>query len=340
MVDVAMKLLTRIHRRWVDQPACWIALLSLAISTLGAMDEPLTANEPKHNGKTVSQWVAALQPGDSVSAQPQQAEAEEALHTIGPDAIPFILRYHDTNKKQRLTLIRHACAVLTPEGDFKLMEALSDSDPRMRETALEVLPKSVLPAAVSDLTKLSADPVRTVRIASLHALLRLAPEREETITALLDFLRDDTAGPSSENNDFTREDAALELGHLGSKATAAVGELTRLLSDDEEGLREAAATALWKIARKTDGVPVLIERLETARDYQTALRALRVLGEIGAAAKSAVPAIRNKIEDPGVSFVPPNVDFTRLALAALQKIDPASAAELRKKAAESAREAE
>src|SRR4051812_48325445 len=109
-------------------------------------------------------------------------------------------------------------------------------------------------------------------------------------------------------SDFSREDAALTLGALGSKAKAAVPELTTLLTDPSDETREAAAIALWRIERSTEVVPVLVDRLESARDYQTCLRVMKVLAEMGPQAKAAVPSLRRKIEDSGISFVPPTVD--------------------------------
>jgi len=104
----------------------------------------------------------------------------------------------------------------------------------------------------------------------------------------------------------------LTLATLGSKAKAAVPELMKLLEDPNDDAREAAATALWKIERYAGVVPVLAERMETATDYQTLIRVMNLLGEIGPAAKLAVPVIQKKIEDPGVSFVPATVDLAKL----------------------------
>jgi hypothetical protein len=58
---------------------------------------------------------------------------------------------------------------------------------------------------------------------------------------------------------------------------------------------------------------------------------MKLLGEIGPAAKSAVPVLRKRIEEPGVSFVPPTVDLSQIALDALARIDPQAAGPTRKK---------
>jgi HEAT repeat protein len=288
-------------------------------------------SEPVFKDRSVTAWVADLEPSSSAANHARQADAEEAIHALGPDAIPFILRFRRRDPSQRLEMVRHACAILEPDGDAKLVEALSDSDAGVRETALQVLPKTAMPGALDDVTKLLADPVRPVKAAAILALLRLAPEREETISALVEALQDLSPAPRGRETQFSREDAALALGKLGPKAKIAVPALTALLTDSDDGMREAAATALWKIEQNPSVVPVLAESLENAREYQAALRLMLTLGQIGPAAKAAVPVIRKKIEDPGVPFVPTHVDFAQAALDALAKIDPAAAQDARKK---------
>jgi HEAT repeat protein len=316
------------HRRWIILATA--VLLATVTGSVTAAEAP-SLSDPAYQGKPLSYWIAALETPQSTAGQPKQVAAEEAIHSMGPDAIPSILRYRRGPRLQRLELIGRACGLFGPEGEAKLVEALSDPDPAMRETALAVLPKSAFQAAVPDIVKLLADPVRPVRAAAILCLMRLAPDHEETIAALIDALHDDApAGPARELQ-FSREDAAIALGKLGAKAKAAVAELTNLLTDSNDSLREAAATALWKIERNPGVVPILAECLEGARDYQTCVRLMKTLADIGPAAKPAVGVIRRKVEEPGVSFAPATVDLGEAAVDALAKIDPPSAAEARKK---------
>jgi hypothetical protein len=308
-----------------------IALLPLIDAQVALAAETLPGSEPSQQGRPLAYWLAALDSSRLSSAQPKHAEAEEAIHSLGPEAIPLILRYRVGNRHQRIALIRHACAILEPEGDLKLVEALSDTDATVRETALEVLPKTTMPAALDDIVRLLADPVRSVRAAAVLAMVRLAPEREETIAALVEALHNTPSIPAADTLELSREDAALTLGTLGPKAKAAIPELTMLLTDSDDDAREAAAVALWKIEHNAAVAPVLVERLENARDYQTCVRVLKALGDMGPLAKSAVAVITRKIDDPGVSFVPQTVDLPQLAVDALAEIDPIAASEAKKK---------
>ncbi len=314
----------------LTRPA-WILAAALFLTLAGytSAAELPAMGEPTYNGRPVAFWVAALQPTESASGKSKQVEAEEAIHVMGPDAIPFILQYRQGDRTQRLSLIRHACGIIGPEGEARIVEALNDSNPTVRETALEVLPKSALPAAMRDILDLRTDPSRSVRTAALMALVRLAPDHEETIAALTEALHDTSPAPADNELLFTGEDAALALGRLGPKAKSAVPELTRLLSDSNDALREAAAMALWKIAKEPSAVPILAECLENARDYQTCIRIMKALADIGPAAKPAVSIIRKKIDEPGVSFVPATVDLGQVAVDALAKIDPSAAAQAR-----------
>jgi HEAT repeat protein len=284
-----------------------------------------------YKGRPLTYWMAALESGRPPSATPKQADAEEAIHSIGPEAVPAILRYRRGTPAQRREVIRHACAVLEPDADVKLVDAIKDPDPSVREAALEVLPDSAIGIGLDDVVKAVADPVRSVRNAAIRALVRLVPERDETIAALVEALHAPTPTAESEKNAFSPEDAAWALAGIGAKAKAALPELAKYLNDPNGDMREAVATALWKIDHDTSVVPVLAERLSNASNYQTAVRIMKLLGEIGSPAKIAAPVLRKKIEEPGINFIPSSGEFEQAALDALTKIDPLSAEQARAK---------
>jgi HEAT repeat protein len=309
----------------------WAALAFLAgagTSLLGGDPAPVDLT---YKGKPLMYWMAALESGRPASATPKQADAEEAIHSIGPEAVPAILRYRRGTPAQRLEVIRHACAILSPDADVKLVDAIKDPDPSTREMALEVLPDSAVGLGIDDVVRAVADPVRSVRNAAIRALVRLVSDRDETIAALIEALHSPAPTAESEKNPFSPEDAAWALAGIGPKAKAALPELARYLNDPNDDLREAVATALWKIDRDTSVVPILAERLSNASNYQSAVRVMKLLGEIGPQAKIAVPVLQKKIEEPGISFIPSSGEFEQAALEALTKIDPASAEKVRGK---------
>jgi HEAT repeat protein len=87
----------------------------------------------------------------------------------------------------------------------------------------------------------------------------------------------------------TRAIAVLGLGHLGEAAADAIPDLQRALHDKNPAVRLYAAQALWRVQGKPDqALPVLAAGLkdEAAPDL-----AAMLLGEMGAAASPAVPAL-------------------------------------------------
>jgi HEAT repeat protein len=87
-----------------------------------------------------------------------------------------------------------------------------------------------------------------------------------------------------------RARAAVALGRIGPAAKAAAPALTAALEDCAAEVRVAAAEALWLAAGDAAGVPVLAEGL-TAADVDVRRRCAACLGQIGRAARAAVPAL-------------------------------------------------
>ena len=90
-----------------------------------------------------------------------------------------------------------------------------------------------------------------------------------------------------------RRQAAEELGKLGAAARGASKELARALQDESPEVRVAAAWALWRIEGKPEPVvPVLIAVLKLPeKEVEAREAACKALGEIGPAAKDAVPLL-------------------------------------------------
>ena len=117
--------------------------------------------------------------------------------------------------------------------------------------------------------------------------------------------------------------AAITLGDLGSDGRPAVASLIHVsLWDADPAVRVEAATALWKIDRKLPLVlHVLIKGLDDANELICWIAAER-LGQLGAAAREAIPALRQALQrDFKASLIKTGV---RLAL---ERIDPQAATE-------------
>jgi HEAT repeat protein len=84
---------------------------------------------------------------------------------------------------------------------------------------------------------------------------------------------------------------------MGSTARASVDRLKKLLTDDDGEIQLLAASALWRISGRSDGLlPVLTARL---KDDEPRLRmlAMQTLGELGGEARSTLPLLTVHLSD-------------------------------------------
>lgn len=154
-----------------------------------------------------------------------------------------------------------------------LIDALSDEDPRLRLSIIDLLVAIGDPDAVPGLIGALDDPEPIVRWNAAQALGALGGS--STVPDLLRLLTD--------ASDEVRLSAAWALGHIGSEA--AIDALIARLRDRDWRMRWAAAQALWEIG--APAVPALIASLH---DPEALVRraAARTLAEIGA---PAIPAL-------------------------------------------------
>ena len=112
-----------------------------------------------------------------------------------------------------------------------------------------------------------------------------------------------------------RADCAATLGALGPAGRAAMPALFVALGDPSEFVRASAARALARLETKADDVPRLVEALGSADGYVVAFAAWS-LGNLGAAAQAAVPALAQALSRD---------DTNAVVAAALARIGPAAA---------------
>jgi HEAT repeat protein len=130
------------------------------------------------------------------------------------------------------------------------------------------------------------------------------PEAKESVQVLIAALK--------EGSPALRRQAAETLGECGPAAREAIAPLIAALEDPDFWVGEASANALRKItgapepvrerrnrAAEPSGVPPAVENLLRAlQDPRTRWMAIVALGELGAAARDAVPALIEALEDP------------------------------------------
>jgi HEAT repeat protein len=268
--------------------------------------------------------VPERQAPEIIGAEPDFGELKEeqaewqpllvALKDLGP-ALPRALGDPDPNVR---ALTRRACEVLAElhlrlekqkahlpvagvpgENDpllaalrpalLTLAEGITDPDPRVRKSTLnvlEMLGPTAVPAAPA-LVKALGDPDRFIRWSAARTLGNIAPQAAaQAVPALVAMLSD----PDGD----LRLAAVAALEHYGSAALPAVPALVQTLRPDEAvELRVAVIHVLEQIG--TPCAPVAVPALGNAltdADPRIRQAAARGLGRFGGAARDAVEALR------------------------------------------------
>jgi HEAT repeat protein len=189
------------------------------------------------------------------------------------------------------------------EHSYEVYHALCDIGPGAKD-AIPAVRKYVLRELAE---------VQKAEKKSLYGLEELSKLGPDVVPLLVEML--DTHGG------IGRVAAFGCLQKLGPKATDAAPALVKLLKHDDPATRLRAASVLWKVEKDPAAVATLTELVKldpgiyyvTNPGYEPSWRAsiagdaARSLGEIGPAAKDALPALKllmSKKEGPGVSVEP------------------------------------
>jgi HEAT repeat protein len=216
-----------------------------------------------------------------------RALAAKALGRIGADAKAALPKLEEALKEKDARVRVNAALALYQVGGGTaglpvLMEALADTQPHVREQACAALA------------------VLGVKAAPAGALLRkAATDKEARVRAL----------------------AAEALGNLPPTAELQT-TLNEAMADKDEDVRLSAARALWRSRGSPADPGKLVDLVAAGLESENAgvrKRAAQVLGDFGAGAKGAVPALVQALRDRENAV-------REAAAAALRRIDPKAAA--------------
>jgi HEAT repeat protein len=208
----------------------------------------------------------------------------------------FVALSHDSPFEHLQTSTARGGASPSLAAVPNLLSLLKDSDREVRLRVVAALGnlggevRRVLPAIRAGLMQAALNEQDDgVRAEAVRGLLQAGPQPATEVGALVDALQGDI--------DIVRFHAAIALGDLGPAGRPALPALIHAsLWDEEPAVRVGAAMALWKIDRK--GPPVLyvlIKALDNANELICWI-AVECLGQIGPAAREAVPALRQVLE--------------------------------------------
>lgn len=210
--------------------------------------------------------------------------AEESLAQIGSDAIPAL----NTALKNEAPKVKEASArtlgkmgLAAKDAVPALIEALKDEDVGVRRTVITALGEIKDPRAVEPLIE------TFYRDQSLDnpAPVALGKIGSEAVSPLVKNLKNEKEG--------IRKFSASALGEIGPAARDAVQPLIKLLKDQPVEVCTKAVWALGKI-KNEEAIPPLMELL---KQNPIPAGVIEALGEIGPAAKEAVPFLSNMFWD-------------------------------------------
>jgi hypothetical protein len=269
--------------------------------------------EPRLEGYSLSYWAArAISPradgrrGEETPAE--QAQAEDVLHRIGTNALPFLMEwvaYESSPWRDRLAITLCRLPIVKPYGVAHWIRG-SRLEQRAYAAAYAFKPLGQQAiAAIPELERMASDPNR--RTSATCAAMALANIGPEALPALFRVVTNTQA--------TARTDALLCVTGMGSNATLAVPALIGCLKDTDWHVASSAAGVLAKLGVQAEiCVPAIAEQLRESNRF-VRVAAVRCLRRFGKEARPAVGSLLNAASDP-------DLGVRRAATNALREIAP------------------
>jgi HEAT repeat protein len=321
----------------------WLLPLLTPGPSASPPQQPAPKILPRYEGKPLEYWVALLQNGSNE----EQKKAAVAIAAFGPDATPAVPKLvemlDDRSEWYRQLVGATLCELGTAAKSATpvLVRSLKDKTARSPGVTIAILgsigadPKEVLPVLIPALED------RQQRDIALRVICSFGPAAKEALPALRRAIRDEQAHDDEQKAaslilieplagigadavpllmEFLQEKSAGfqsysadALAKIGPAAKPALPALVKLLKSDDSEVRRDVAIALWKIDKNTEGVPALAALLKEPARY-LAEPAAMVLGQMGPAARPALPELRE-------ALMHPNEGVRDAVLKAISKID-------------------
>jgi HEAT repeat protein len=289
---------------------------------------PVDETRPYH-GKTLDEWLEDLDSGDSKKQHGacfafQYFKAEDAA--VAVPRLIGLLKSRDPHLRGGAAYALGRIGPFAREALLPLTALLSDEKANIRPRAAEAIDRMSGPEAKEAVPALTAalkdavehlagdEEARQLRTHLARALGKVGPEARPAVAPLGKLLED--------RNVYGRTAAAEALGLIGPDARAAGPALTARLQDSDSTVRIQAALALFRVEQSPKAVPVLVGIFDNDKKPRARIQAAQALGDIGPAAKEAVPSLREAALNDTTQGVMGRFEVRRAAQEALKKIDP------------------
>lgn len=224
--------------------------------------------------------------------KPPSHAAMRTLGSLGPDAIPALIRMMRTHPGGDIVyLSQEALARIGTPAVEPMKQVLADGGPSARMAAVLGLEKALGQDAVPVLEPLLTDPSKGVVARAAGALVRITGDEGRYLPYLVDALKT--------GNDGDKWIAAESLDWCKGAAATAVADLIAALETARGGVRDRIVQALQGIGTREAMVAVAMEHARDldSEDMWTRLKTAHVIGQAGPAAAGCLPALRERIAD-------------------------------------------
>jgi HEAT repeat protein len=249
--------------------------------------------EPKYEGKPLSYWLEKFQQAET---DEQRQQASSIICAFGPDAasaVPLMvemLHDHSENYRGRVQQMLVAVGPAAKGAVPDLIKMLERNPPRAAREVCEVLgaigpdAKPALPAIRKVLLEQTAGEKRMEHGIDPFPLHKIGPEAAPILAEAV--IREPA-------DDLFTLNGLTAIAALGPAAKAVAPKLRPLLKSELRGVRMSAAAALGMIEQNAEVVTVLVKFID---DEESAIAAVRRLGQIGPAAKDALPTLKSLVK--------------------------------------------
>jgi HEAT repeat protein len=254
--------------------------------------------EPAYNGKPLHEWAMDTQ-DEAITGEPSPLaiEAVKAVQTIGPAAIPWLIKWIKppvTDSRMPGGAV-YALKALGPEAKSAIPELAEilrkppltmDDQSSLTEAAeaLSYLGTDAIPFMLAAATNLQGQHIQWELIQNFG---NLGTNGVSAIPALIGWTQD--------KDSWVRLGAVNALGNIGMEPKIVIPVLRKALNDSDDLVRRDAASALGNFEKMAaDALPDLIKALDDP-DFQVQTGAIEGLGRLGEQPEIVLPLLAKKM---------------------------------------------